>query len=116
MVEELLGPCQRNAHVAVHGSAPAGHAFTPARRTPSGASPASGLPQKFQGAVAGNKQPRGSGAVRYRGDRCLLDVEERAQLFGAAGVAQLAQRLGLDLADALAGDVELLADFLEGVV
>src|SRR4051794_11502363 len=30
------------------------------------------------------------------------------------GMAQLAQRLGLDLADPLAGDVELLADLLEG--
>jgi len=33
-----------------------------------------------------------------------------------ARVAQLAQRLGLDLTDALARDIELLADFLEGVV
>jgi len=31
-------------------------------------------------------------------------------------VLELAQRLGLDLADALAGDAELLADFLERVV
>src|SRR3569833_1952063 len=46
----------------------------------------------------------------------LLEVEERAQLLRSARVAQLAQGLGLDLADALAGDVELLADFLEGVV
>ena len=30
-------------------------------------------------------------------------------------MAQLAQRLGLDLADALAGDVELLADVLAGL-
>ena len=29
-------------------------------------------------------------------------------------MAQLAERLGLDLADPLAGDVELLADLLEG--
>src|SRR5690554_994219 len=46
----------------------------------------------------------------------VLLVEEGAQRLGAAGVAQLAQRLGLDLADPLAGDVELLADLLEGVV
>src|SRR3546814_2831909 len=45
-----------------------------------------------------------------------LDVEETAQLLRAARVAQLSQRLGLYLADPLAGDVELLADFLEGVV
>ena len=31
-------------------------------------------------------------------------------------VAQLAQRLGCDLTDTLTGDIELLADFLEGVV
>jgi hypothetical protein len=31
-------------------------------------------------------------------------------------VAQLAQRLGLDLADALAGDLEVLADLFEGVI
>src|ERR1035437_3435108 len=35
------------------------------------------------------------------------------QLAGARRVPELAQRLGLDLADALAGDVELLANFLE---
>jgi hypothetical protein len=29
-------------------------------------------------------------------------------------VAHLAERLGLDLADALAGDLELLADLFEG--
>jgi hypothetical protein len=48
--------------------------------------------------------------------RGLFDVEERAQLFGAARVTQLAQGLGFDLADALAGDVELLADFFERVI
>jgi len=37
-----------------------------------------------------------------------------AELFGAGGVAELAQRLGLDLADALSGDVELAADLFEG--
>src|SRR3546814_18006951 len=45
-----------------------------------------------------------------------LDVEETAQLLRAARVAQLSKRLGLYLADPLAGDVELLADFLAGVV
>src|SRR5690606_16968522 len=57
------------------------------------------------------------GVLVFRGWlRPSVDVEERAQLLGAARVAQLAQRLGLDLADALAGDIELLAHFLEGVV
>src|SRR5690606_11990943 len=46
----------------------------------------------------------------------LLDLEEAAQLLGAARMTQLAQRLGLYLADPLAGDIELLADFLKGVV
>src|SRR5439155_6256141 len=36
-----------------------------------------------------------------------------AQTLGAAGVAQLAQRLGLDLADALAGHPELAPHFLQ---
>ena len=42
----------------------------------------------------------------------LLEVV--LELAAAGGVAQLAQRLGLDLPDALAGDVELLAHLLEG--
>ena len=37
-------------------------------------------------------------------------LEERPQLLAAARVTELAQRLRLDLADALACDVELLAD------
>src|SRR5262245_54988009 len=41
---------------------------------------------------------------------------ERGELAGVRGVAQLAQRLGLDLADALAGDAEHFSDLLEGVV
>src|SRR4051794_36558950 len=36
-----------------------------------------------------------------------------SQLLGAAGVAQLAERLRLDLADALAGDPELPPDLLQ---
>src|SRR5262249_18985053 len=40
-------------------------------------------------------------------------VEERAQTVAAAGVAQLAQRLGLNLPDAFAGDREMLANFFE---
>src|SRR3546814_4233693 len=54
-------------------------------------------------------------AGRFALRRCLL-VEERTQVVRAARMAQLAQRLGLDLANALAGDVELLADFFERVV
>src|SRR5450631_3110474 len=48
----------------------------------------------------------------------LLSVihQEAAQLFAAAGMTQLAQRLGLYLADPLAGDVELLAHLFERVI
>src|SRR5687768_10790246 len=42
----------------------------------------------------------------------LLEVV--AELLAAAGVAQLRERLALDLADPLAGDAELAADLLEG--
>src|SRR5690606_33851917 len=42
--------------------------------------------------------------------------QEAAELVRARRVPELAQRLGLYLADALARDVELLADFLERVV
>ncbi len=43
----------------------------------------------------------------------LLGVEEAVQLADARRVAHLAERLGLDLADALAGHLELLADLFE---
>src|SRR5207245_11179447 len=48
------------------------------------------------------------------GARASALVEVVAQLLTADGVPQLRQGLGLDLADALAGDAELLADLLEG--
>src|SRR5690606_35501649 len=47
---------------------------------------------------------------------CLPSLEERPETTAARRVAQLAQRLGLDLPDALAGDREALADFLERVL
>src|SRR5918992_1933368 len=43
-----------------------------------------------------------------------LLFEVVAELLAAGGVAQLGEGLGLDLADALAGDPELAADLLEG--
>src|SRR5690606_34947360 len=54
---------------------------------------------------------------RFRGlsPASVLD-EEASQLLAAARMPQLAQRLRLDLADALARDVELLADLFERVV
>src|SRR5262249_13197126 len=43
-------------------------------------------------------------------------IEEASELAGAAGVLELAERLGLDLTYALAGNRELLADLFERVV
>src|SRR4051812_39078547 len=48
--------------------------------------------------------------------RLRASFEERPQLPAARWVAQLAQRLGLYLPDALAGDREALADLLERVL
>src|SRR5216110_3131019 len=48
--------------------------------------------------------------------RSAFLVQEALQPLGSGGVAQLAQRLGLDLPYALARDVELLADLLQRVV
>jgi hypothetical protein len=47
---------------------------------------------------------------------CRAQSLSVTELLAAARVAQLAERLGLDLADALAGDLEVLADLFEGVV
>src|SRR5688572_30102767 len=58
---------------------------------------------------------RPSAGVRASALLSIFD-QEASELLAAARVAQLAQRLGLYLADSLARDVELLADFLEGVV
>src|SRR5574342_614837 len=46
----------------------------------------------------------------------LLVLHEALEPLGARGVAQLAQRLGLDLADALAGHLEVLPHLLQGVI
>src|SRR5690606_29443371 len=43
-------------------------------------------------------------------------VEEGAQMLASRRVAQLAQRLGLDLTDTLAGYIELLTHLFKGVV
>ena len=47
-------------------------------------------------------------------DGPTVSVQEVPRLHASAGVAELAEDLGLDLTDALARDVELLADLLEG--
>src|SRR5688572_31116650 len=61
---------------------------------------------------AAGAAPGGGGHSR----RSALGVEEAAQPLRARRVPELAQRLGFYLADALAGDVELLADLLQRVV
>src|SRR5262245_24070048 len=43
-------------------------------------------------------------------------LEEAPELLGARGMAELAQRFGLDLPDPLACDREVLAHLLEGVL
>src|SRR5580698_10181850 len=43
-----------------------------------------------------------------------LEFQEALKLADAGGVAHFPQGLGFDLANALAGDIELFADFLEG--
>src|SRR5262249_50064983 len=43
-------------------------------------------------------------------------LQEAPELLGPRGVPQLAQRLGLDLTNALAGDREVLTDLLEPVL
>src|SRR5215471_11061446 len=48
--------------------------------------------------------------------RYLAPFQERLQPPAARRMAQLAQRLGFDLPDALARDGEALADFLERVL
>src|SRR5262252_5408367 len=48
--------------------------------------------------------------------KMLQDLRERDQLARARRLAQLAERLCLDLADALARHAEDLADLLEGMI
>src|SRR5262249_44973965 len=56
-----------------------------------------------------------TGAAVSRGGRCLVR-DEGAEGPTPQGVAELAQRLGLDLANALACHREALADLLQGVL
>src|SRR5689334_20752727 len=51
-------------------------------------------------------------------DRSIVEgcIEEGAEAVAAAGVAQFAEGFCFDLADALAGDREVLADFFERVL
>ena len=72
-----------------------------------------------------DKPPRGDGGTpspgrpggrgRRAAGRRASRLEEAPQLLRARGVLELPDRLGLDLADALAGDLEDPADLLERV-
>src|SRR4029077_4672940 len=53
---------------------------------------------------------------KWSASRRSLVVQEASEFSRPARVLQFPQRLGLDLADALAGDRELLADFFQRVV
>src|SRR5690349_20559158 len=59
---------------------------------------------------------RGLLALDSDGLHILDAVDEGLQLAAAAGVTELAEGFGFYLADALAGDLEGLADFFEGVL
>src|SRR5438309_9057062 len=54
--------------------------------------------------------------VMFRGLDLFHAIDEGLELAAAAGMTQLAEGLGLYLADALAGDLEALADLFEGVL
>ena len=56
------------------------------------------------------KAPPEWGFLRACGRMNLAGGEESAEVAGAFRGAELAERLGFDLTDAFAGDVELLAD------
>src|SRR5690349_20528272 len=58
--------------------------------------------------------PNAAGPAKEPAAASVLD--EAAQPLAPARVAQLAQRLSLDLADALAGDLEVLAHLFQRVV
>ena len=73
--------------------------------TPAAAAPRRRLGVAQASLPASRPATHGAGMVRRH---CPRDGPE--QLVGTRRVTQLAQRLGLDLADAFAGDVELLAD------
>ena len=64
-----------------------------------------------------SKQARSSSAPVFKTYRVnserFLDFDEALQLPDTRRVTHLAQRLRFDLADAFAGNLELLADFLQ---
>ena len=55
----------------------------------------------------------GSVIAPERGE-VIRSVQKVTELFAAAGMTELPQGLGLDLADTFTGDVELFANLLEG--
>src|SRR6185437_10763897 len=71
-----------------------------------------------RGAGESKKNPRTEPGVSEMSfaPSAALRIQEAAQLAAAARMLELAERLRLDLADALAGDRELLADLFQRVV
>ena len=49
----------------------------------------------------------------FQSELRIYSAQKVLQFLASGRVAQLSQRLGLDLPDALPGDVELLAHFLQ---
>src|SRR5690349_24635462 len=96
-VAERSGPIIRNFPLATGATCPTiGHA--PCHRHTAGAAIRTQPHRKSPASGRAKESPARGGAFRWCVGVRLLDVQERAQLSGAARVAQLAQRLGLDQA------------------
>src|SRR5262252_5124563 len=95
------------------------HSPTPIRRPTErcrGSLPAGGAASAIIGARALTTISPGSAGRNFFESVEALIIQKAAQLAAAAGVLELAQRLGLYLADALARHRELLADLFQRVV
>src|SRR5215471_16420650 len=95
------------------------HSPTPIRRPTErcrGSLPADGAASAIIGARASTTISPGSAGRNFFESAEVLIIQKAAQLAAAARVLELAQRLGLDLADALARHRELLADLFQRVV
>src|SRR5262249_44700571 len=95
------------------------HSPTPIRRPTErcrGSLPAGGAASAIIGARASTTISPGSAGRNFFESAEVLIIQEAAQLAAAARVLELPERLGLDLADALARHRELLADLFQRVV
>lgn len=68
-----------------------------------------------QRGLKANKSPFRRRGLAGRIQQRRLSVQEKTQLFPAAGMTQPVEGLFLNLADALAGDIEFFADLLQRV-